>query len=85
MSWTVCALSNHRYFLPIKKKVKELLIESLTFLESDALLIAIDRLQKDTKIHFVTKLEDCEYFVLFWNLIWYAYQWLYKQRGLSPI
>ena len=39
-------------------KAKDILIEALTFSKPDAILLALDRLQKDSKVHFVVKLED---------------------------
>lgn len=42
-------------------KVKDLLIEALTFLDPKALSSALDRLQKDTRVHFVVKLEDSKH------------------------
>jgi hypothetical protein len=42
-------------------KAKDFLIEALTFLEPDIIHLALDRLQKDVKVHFVVKLEDGEY------------------------
>lgn len=41
--------------------MKELIIESLTLCGSDAILLAIDGLREDSKVHFVAKLEDCGY------------------------
>lgn len=41
---------------------KNLLIEALTFLTPDTILLALDRLQSDSKVHFVANLEDGERF-----------------------
>lgn len=38
------------------------MIEALTHLTPDAIMLALDRLQKGSKVHFVVKLEEGEYF-----------------------
>jgi hypothetical protein len=41
-------------------KARDFLIEVLTFPNPDVILLALDRLQTDSKVHFVVKLEDGE-------------------------
>jgi len=50
----------------IHAKVKDILIEALTLLNHEALLLALGHLQKDVKVHFVLKTEDSKnYFPVF--------------------
>jgi hypothetical protein len=37
------------------------MIEALTLLTPDAILLALDRLQKDDRVHFTVKLEEGEH------------------------
>jgi hypothetical protein len=46
----------------IRAKVKDILIEALTLLNHEALLLALGRLQKDVKVHFVLKTEDSKHY-----------------------